>query len=105
FLFRISTLLLALPLFYWFISSFLALLCNTHHAPPVLYGVIGSIFLVEGVFSLLRVFFHAHFWSKQFNTVYTLAVIGEMSCNSFLIYTISNSSDLVVALLFSKLAS
>ncbi len=105
FLFRVGTLLLALPLFYWLISSLLSSLCETHHAPSVLYGIIGSIFLVEGVVSLLRIFFHAHLWSKQFNTVYTLSVIGEMSCNTLLIYTVSTSSDLVIALLLSKLAS
>src|SRR6185436_9452150 len=78
FFFRIVLLICSLPIFYFISCSLVP------HSLCTFYFITGSIFCVEGIISLLRIFFYAHLWSRQFNSIYTVMVMGEMGFNAFL---------------------
>lgn len=108
--FHTAVIILALPIFHFTISSLIKSLSAQSHIPSNSYlyylpFVACSVFFIEGVVSIFKIFFHAHFWSKWFNGIDTIMVIGEKSLNCFFIYTISDSYKLITALFLSKLIS
>lgn len=87
-------------LFYYFFHSFCAVLSLKHHA-LLLIGTV-ALFIAEGLVSVTRLMFHAHFLHRPFNTINTLVILAETVINMSIIALLPKTITLVVALLFSR---
>ncbi|NBP16146.1 hypothetical protein EBU95_17470 [bacterium] len=62
-----------------------------------------SLFFTEGLIALLRLFYHAHFWQKQFNMLHTFFVFLETLFNVYVITFVTDQVRIITLLLFSKI--
>lgn len=62
-----------------------------------------GIYFVEGLHSLSRLIYHAHFLNKFFNQIALAAATAEISIILFLPIMVGDSSNLLIALLATKL--
>ena len=102
-IFQGTALLAVLPLFFYLATIFTAALAINSHA-HLLY-IAAAIFVLEGLVSIIRLVYHAHFWNKQFNLLTSMALIVEMTANISLIFSIKQSFWLLMGIFATKLAS
>ncbi|HZW61422.1 MAG TPA: hypothetical protein VFF04_04295 [Candidatus Babeliales bacterium] len=102
-IFQAALLLVALPFFIYLVNILSRTLhLNSTHS---IVSIASLIFLTEGFVSVLRLLYHSHFWQKEFNILHSIILIAEMLLNGYLIFTISNSSQLLQSILITKLLS
>ncbi len=90
--FQISLLVAAVPLFLYLASKLTSHLNLTDY---IFYCYLGSaVFLTEGLISVIRLIYHAHFWQKQFNSLASVVLITQMFTNMFLIATLTKEKIL-----------
>jgi len=100
---QLLILVAAIPIFLFIVRAFfssLSLSCSIW----LLYCA-AFIFLVEGINSSIRLFYHAHFWNKTYALIQGTGLIVEMSINVFCIFILTSSTTLLFALLFNKLVA
>src|SRR5579872_3032977 len=73
--FQLMLLSIATP-FFMIIVSKAASALHLHSSTHLLH-LCALIFFLEGIASLLRVLFHAHFWHKQFNLLSAATLLAE----------------------------
>lgn len=94
-------LIVALPLFLGLITFFFRSLSLSYH-PALLYcGAI--IFLIEGINSSIKLFYHAHFWNKTYTIIQSGILLLEMIINIVSIATFTRAIHLLFALFITKL--
>ena len=98
--FKVLLLLVALP-GYIVISYYFAAKLHLENYVTFFYAGI-TVFLVEGIVSLLKLIYHAYFWQKQFNLLSTATLLIEMSINYLLIFTIADQKHLLLGLIINK---
>ncbi len=95
--FKITILMVGIPIL---------LICLQKFSPTIVFlPLIVTLFVSEGLSSLMLLVYHAHFWQKQFNLIQTLFLMLEMLSNFIFLalYFKENSLDLVQFLFASKL--
>lgn len=70
---------------------------------PIVLGII--MFFTEGPLALLRLFYHSHFLNKEFNTVYSSVLLGEILSNLFVIIYLNDSYQIIVSIIALKIIS
>ena len=96
--FQLGVLIFITPLLMFFIhyfgSTFNIKQLNLVYAIPI-------IFIIEGIVSLMRLIFHAHFAMKQFNLLASWLLLLEAGLGVMSIYWLHNE-QLIYALIFNK---
>jgi len=101
-LFQSLVLISSIPL----LQFFLQIIIQTLNQPKTPIIVLGSIlFITEGIIAILRLVYHSYFLHKQFNLSAIIMMIIEMIINITLIYTINQSSILLVAIFINKIVA
>lgn len=101
--FQASVLLIAAPILGIMMSNITASAQFHHYQSFIYIGII--VFIIEGVISLLRLIYHAHFWIKQFNILTTVALLAEVSANIILIFTQTESGSILKGIFVTKIIS
>ena len=97
--FQFALLILCLPIFIYCVEGILPI-----HAPQLV--ILGAlIFIFEGLISLLRLIYHAHFWNKQFNLLNSAILLVEILINVNLVIFSTSSSTILFGILLTKLCS
>lgn len=60
-----------------------------------------SIFVTEGICSLLLLIYHAHFWQKQFNLIEAFFLLLEMCANFLYLFYVKTTPPELVSFLFT----
>lgn len=68
----------------------------------IIYAI-PAIFAIEGMVSIVRIIYHAHFWQKSFNILYAIITTIETITNLICIVTIKQSLTLLKSILITKL--
>ena len=97
-LFHLSVLIITTPFLLFFVYYFGSTLNITHLS---LIYAIPIIFIIEGIVSLMRLIFHAHFAMKQFNLLASWLLLLEAGLGGVCIYFLANE-QLIYALIFNK---
>lgn len=71
----------------------------------IFFYIAGCIFFIEGIVSLLRLIYHAHFWIRQFNSIATVALLAEMIANMLILYTQHESLTILKGIFVTKMCS
>jgi hypothetical protein len=101
--FQAIVLLIATPVFMLILRNLTAFL---HIKDSLIFLYLGAaIFFIEGIVSLLRLIYHAHFWNKQFNIVNTIGLLGEMIANMIIISNAQDSMAILKGVFATKLTS
>ncbi|MGE0206748.1 MAG: hypothetical protein AB7R69_02750 [Candidatus Babeliales bacterium] len=95
---QLAFLLLALPIIWYAARPIAALIERTDTKLTLL---ISSVFILEGILSILRLLYHAHFQQKFFNLLLSLFLILESA--TALILILNNTPLLIDALLINKI--
>jgi hypothetical protein len=64
-----------------------------------------ALFLMEGINSSIKLFYHAHFWNKIYTIIQSIVLLFEMGISIICILTIKMNSQLLLALFVTKLLS
>lgn len=96
---QIILLTMLIPVLYYCINPIKNLL---HIDVVYTITVIPVIFMVEGIISILRLIYHAHFQQKFFNILLSCILITETIINAAFIFTIKESAELVYYLFLNK---
>ena len=88
---------IGLPLLGWGISKFPHFISFKWYA----FG----IFVAEGMVTLLRLIYHAHFWQKQFNLLQTCCLLVEMMSNFYFIFYATSEIVLIQFIFITKIIS
>jgi hypothetical protein len=102
-LFQAIILIITVPLFFFLAKAIAAALCLKLKAFFFFLG--GIIFFNEGIISIMRLIYHAHFWNKQFNLLNSLTSSIEMIANIVLIMHIKASTNLLSCIFITKIIS
>lgn len=97
-MFQISILLLSTPFFLFVLTKTVNIIPST-----ALLILGGLLFFIEGLLSLMRLIFHAHFWHKQFNLVSTAIMFIEIVTNLTIIIYIPTSYSILKGIFITKL--
>jgi hypothetical protein len=98
-IFRVTILLVTAPLLILFVQfAGTALKISELH----LEYAISIIFIIEGIVSLLRLIFHAHFAQKQFNLIASWLLLMEASLGIICLYLV-DSKELIQVLVYNKI--
>ncbi len=97
-LFQLSVLIITTPFLIFFIYYFGSTLNITHR--NLIYAI-PIIFIIEGIVSLMRLIFHAHFAQKQFNLLASWLLLGEAALGVVCVYWLHNE-QLIYALIVNK---
>ncbi|TET06577.1 hypothetical protein E3J79_01375 [Candidatus Dependentiae bacterium] len=64
-----------------------------------------ALFLMEGINSSIKLFYHAHFWNKMYTIIQSIVLFFEMGISIICILTIKINSQLLLVLFVTKLLS
>lgn len=100
-LFKITIVVVALPLY---IAVSYTLFNRLSLSMPNWFFYIGTLLVItEGIISVIRLIYHAHFLQRIFNSINALTLLIEMSANIAAIILISHNLTLLAALLINKI--
>jgi len=102
-LFQLLVLISSIPLLQFFLKIIIETTLNQPKTPLIVLG--SMLFITEGIIAILRLVYHSYFLHKQFNLLAIIMMIVEMVGNIGLIYTISQSSTLLTAILMAKIVT
>lgn len=101
FLFKITMLLLCIPIYAIAISRIAHLLQIRSYAYLLCAGVI--LLITEGIISIVRLVYHSFFLHKTFSTINTATLLIELIISIVCIYHIKDGYTLLIALIISKI--
>lgn len=96
-----SLLIITTPLF-MYLSYKSAYTLSLEHNLWLFY-MATALFISEGLISVLRTLYHAHFWNKEFNTISIGLLVVEMVGNGIIISMYSASHQILVYVLVIKI--
>lgn len=94
--FQILLLTLTLPLFILSLNY----IANTTTMLLIFAGV---TFFIEGLISITRLIFHAHFWNKQFNITSTVIMLLEMITSGIITIYVKTSAIILPGIFIAKI--
>lgn len=102
-IFQILVLIIATPIMMYILKTSLEIF---HLQNNFIFFYLGAlIFLLEGVVTLLRLIYHAHFWIKQFNIVTTISLLAEVIANICVIFLTPDSLSIIKYIFVTKIIS
>lgn len=103
----ISSLLLLEMILLFFIGIPMIQALSSFFIPPFYYSFLKSylitLFIGEGIISLFRLLYHAHFWQKPFNMLHTGVFLIETLCNFYVLFHRSSQTEIISLLLMNKI--